>query len=253
MENKYVRCGIHATISMYNDRTLLPLALDSVKHFTSIIVADGAYQLYFDNFRKQFPDAKPWSTDGSLQMLKYMPGLPPIRLIETPNGEPWVNQCVKRTALLNQVPDGDWFVILDSDEMLYGDLEQGFTDIMESGCIAGSVPLYNPGLDTARIKPFWHPRVFLKTNGMHYWRKHWLLRDWAGRIIEFDYPMKWTDAFVVAHLKVFKERERLDTHQEYMRVMSEDGWIEPHSAPFNLNPVRREIMSPVPRENVLGE
>lgn len=238
---------------MYNDHATLPLALESVKGFDSIIVADGAYKLYFKHYKEEYPDAKPCSTDGTLQMLKYIPGLPPTRLIMCPDGKPWENQCVKRTALLNEVPEGDWFVILDSDEILYGNLHEGFKQIMESGCLAGRVPLYNPGLDTARIKPFWHPRIFLKIDGMHYYRKHWLLRDFAGRVIETDYPMFWTDAFIVAHMKVFRHPRRLDQHYGYMRVMSEAGWMEPHSAPFNLNPVRRELLDPVPRPNVLGK
>jgi len=152
--------------------------------------------------------------------------------------------------LLNAVPEGDWFLILDSDEMLFGDVGQGLNDIMGSGCISGHVPLYTPGLDTERIKPFWHPRVFLKIDGMHYFRKHWLLRDYAGRVVAHTYPVKWTDAFVIAHLKAFKEQGRLAPHSGYMRMMSEAGWMEPHSAPFNLNPVRRELVDPKKRELV---
>ena len=228
---------------------MLPITLASVKqHVDDIIVADGSYELYYREYRKHHPDAKPWSTDGTLQMLQYIPDLPPIKLIECPDAKPWLNQCVKRTALLNEVPEGDWFIILDSDEMLFGKVETGLHKIMASGCIAGQVPLYNPGLDASMMKPFWHPRVFLKIDGMHYFRKHWLLRDYAGRVIEVDYPVTWTDSFVIAHLKAFKEEGRATPHYGYMEMMSEAGWIEPHSAPFTLSPVRRELFSPVKRK-----
>jgi len=242
---------VHATINVYNDHVMLPIGLASIKnHVDTIIVADGAYQLYYENYVKHHPETKPWSTDGTLEILKAIPDLPPIQLIECPDGKPWRNQCVKRTALLDAVPEGDWFIILDTDEMLWGDIERGLLKIMASGCIAGQTPLYNPGLDASMMKPFWHPRIFLKIDGMHYSRKHWLLRDYAGRVVEFDYPVVWTDAFVFAHLKAFKEEGRAAPHYGYMEMMSEAGWIEPHSAPFNLNPVRREVLDPVPRKFV---
>ena len=115
---------IHALICAYNDYPTLPLALDSLRgNVDSIIIADGAYKKYYENFLKYDRAAKPWSTDGSLGIIKALePILPPTKLIECPNGHPWTNQTVKRTALLNAVPEKDWFVILDSDEMFYGDL-----------------------------------------------------------------------------------------------------------------------------------
>jgi len=226
----------HALINVYNDHVILPLTLSSVKDIVdSIVVADGAYQAYYPIYKRKHPDAEPWSTDGTLEILKIIPDLPPIKLIEAPDGEPWENQCVKRTALLDAVPEGDWFIVLDSDEMLYGDVEDGLNEIMSSGCIAGCMPIYNPGLDVSRMLPVWHPRVFLKLEGMHYARKHWVIRDWANRVVEADYPTKWTDQFVLAHLKVFKHRGRLLPHMGYMRKMSLDGWMEPYREPKHFN------------------
>jgi len=227
----------HALINVYNDHAILPLTLSSVKdHVDSIIIADGAYAKYYTAYRQHDPAAKPWSTDGTLEILKVIPHLPPIKLIECPDGEPWRNQCVKRTALLDAVPEGDWFIVLDSDEMLYGDVEGGLNEIMRSGCIVGTTPIYNPGLDVSAMKPYWHPRTFLKLDGMHYARKHWLLRDYAHRVVEVEYPVKWTDRFVLTHLKVFKDRGRLIPHMGYLHMMSIDGWLEPYAQPFNVRP-----------------
>jgi hypothetical protein len=220
---------IHAIICTYNDHVSLPFALDSVKDSVdSIIVADGAYKKYYENYSQFNASAKPWSTDGTLEMLKILQkDLPPITLIETPNGEPWLNQVVKRNALIDAVPDKDWFIVLDSDEMLYGAVKEGVQEVMDSGCIQGSVPLYNIGLSMSALRMFWHPRIFLKLPGMHYARKHWYIYDFADRMLESEYPLWHTNFFVLAHLKVLRDFRRLSLHERYMLQMSEYGWMEP--------------------------
>jgi hypothetical protein len=222
---------IHVLICTYNDHVLLPLALDSIRDVAdSIIIADGAYTKYLDHFLRFDKTVKPWSTDGTLEMLKTLQkDLPPIKLIETPNGKTWANQTAKRTALLEAVPDKDWFLILDSDEMFYGDVEGGVNEVMGSGCIAGCMPLFNPGLDMNGLIPVWHPRVFLKLPGMYYERKHWLLCDFAHRVIEHTYPLWMTNQCVLAHFKLFKHHRRMAPHMSYMLDMSKRGWQEPET------------------------
>ena len=226
---------IHALICTYNDHVTLPLTLDSVKdHVDNIIIADGAYKAYLQNYLKFDKTVKPYSTDGTLELIELFKKKQnlPITLINCPNNRPWKNQVVKRTALLNAVPDKDWFVILDSDEMLYGGVKEGINEVMSSGCIQGHIPLFNVGLDTSGYIPFWHPRIFLKLPGMHYERKHWLLCDFAHRIIEQTYPTWGTNKCVLAHLKVFRNHRRLAPHMQYMLDMSEKGWLEPDSKVF---------------------
>lgn len=230
---------IHALICYYNDYSTLSLAVNSIENSVdSIIAADGAYELYFKHMKTSNPDAKPWSTDGSTEILRAIPSIRnKLKIIECPDGNPWMNQCVKRTALLDAIPQGDWFVVLDSDEMFYGDVEKGLNDIMRSGCLAGSTPLYNPGLDISGMVPMWHPRVFLKLDGMHYSRKHWNIRDADHRVVESSYPIKWTDSMVLTHLKVFRDRGKLASHLGYMHMMSVEGWMEPTK-------IKSEIRSP---------
>lgn len=227
---------LYVLMNVYNDHVFLPVALSSVKHAADyLIVADGAYQQYYETYLKYMPDAKPWSTDGTREMLDIIPDLPPLKLIEPPDGEPWENQCVKRTAMLDAVPEGDWFIILDSDEMIHGRLADGMEQFMQSGCIAGNCPFYNAGLDVSQMMPMWHPRCYLKVEGMHYHRKHFIVLDYAGRNIYQTYPIKWTDAFVIAHLKAFKSGGRLLPHLSYMEKKSVDGWMEPYAVPKPLN------------------
>jgi len=224
-------------MNIYNDYSTLPLAVNSVYEFVDdIIVADGAYQQYYDTFRQYHVKAKPWSTDGSIELLKALPHIEPkLKIIECPNGEPWENQCVKRTALLDAVPDGHWFIILDSDECLHGEVEEALQFIGLSGCIAGSTPMYTPGLDAGNFWPAWHPRVFAKLPGMNYSRKHWNLQDDVKRIIEKTYPVQWTDRMVLVHLKVFRGGKRLTPHLSYMEMKSLDGWLEPMKKPQYFN------------------
>jgi hypothetical protein len=237
---------IHALLATYNDHTALPFALDSVKDVVdSIIVADGAYQKYYDNYlqyQRYFKyKVEPWSTDGTLEMLDILQrDLPPIKVIKTPKGKPWLNQVVKRTALLDAVPSKDWFLILDSDEMFYGDVKGAVNEIMSSGCIAGCVPLYNLGLDVSGFIPFWHPRIFLKLPGMHYARKHWFLSDYAERVIEHTYPLWYSNRCVMAHFKLFKDHRRSAPHMSYMLDMGKSGYQEPHAKLFKAEPEEAE-------------
>jgi len=219
---------VHAVVCLYNDRTFLASMLESLReHVDSIIIADGAYRLYYQTYRETHPDAKPYSTDGSLEIIKSFPQLPPLHMIDCPDGKPWLNQVVKRTALVEAVPDGDWFIIIDADEMLLGDIDGGMVDIANSGCMVAGTPYYNPGLTTAAVKMRWHPWIYLKQEGMHYFQAHWLLCDKHRRIIEQVYPIKWTDKFVWCHFKAFKQLNRVMPHENYMELLSPQGWLEP--------------------------
>jgi hypothetical protein len=226
----------HLLLNIYNDYSTLGLAINSVKDYVdTIIVADGAYQKYYEVFKQSQPDAKPWSTDGSVEILQAIPDIQgKLKFLECPR-EGWENQCVKRTALLDAVPEGDWFIVLDSDECLYGEVADGLRHIKASGCLAGATPMYTPGLDAGQFYPMWHPRVFLKLKGMNYDRKHWNLRDNVGRVLESHYPVQWTDFMVLVHLKVFRGGKRLSPHLSYMQMMSLDGWLEPMKRPQYFN------------------
>jgi glycosyltransferase involved in cell wall biosynthesis len=221
---------LHCLVCTYNDHVALPFTLDSVKDVVdSIIIADGAYQLYYDTYKSIDKNVKPYSTDGTLEIIKALaPDLPPIKILGCPKGKPWANQVVKRNALVDAVPVQDWFMVLDSDEMFFGDIEEGINEIMMSGCVAGRVPLYNVGLEMEGWLPFWHPRIFMKLPGMHYWRKHWLLCDGDNRVLEQQYPLWATDKFVLAHLKLFRNHRRIAPHLKYMDKLSTNGWIEPN-------------------------
>jgi glycosyltransferase involved in cell wall biosynthesis len=221
---------LHALINLYNDRTFLAAALESIKDVVDrVVVADGAYNLYFERYKEFVPDAQPSSTDGSLEIVKSFKDLPDLTILTAPGGveKTWENQAVKRTALINQVPVDDWLIIIDADEMIQGDLQEAMEQVYESGCIVASCPLYNPGTQVERVIPQWHPRVFQKLEGMKYEGTHWHLKDNVGRIIEEKYPIYWTDIFAFTHFKPFKDQTRLIPHNNYMVDLMNRGWLEP--------------------------
>lgn len=216
---------------LYNDRTFLAATLESVMpHVDGIIICDGAYKLYYETMLKHNSKAKSWSTDGSLKIIKLIRGKPKTLVIPPPDGKAWLNQLVKREAMLAAVPVDDWFLGIDADEVLMGKPDEAIKAFMQSGCVVGQTPLYHAGLDIDRLHPYWHPRFFMKMEGMHYEGTHWQLRDKYSRIIENEYPIQWSDKCVIAHLKGFKPRDRLKVHDEYLDGVKQQGYIEPFQA-----------------------
>ena len=222
---------LHALLNLYNDRTFLAATLESIKdHVDTLIVADGAYNLYYERYREFTENAKPYSTDGSIQIIQSFSDAPPTKILYPPEGREhcWLNQTVKRTALVDAVPAGDWFLIIDADEMMMGDVQEGMEKVYDSGCIGASTPIYTPGTHVDRLKMKWHPRIFRKSMGMHYSGTHWHLRDKHKRIIEEKYPLYWTDIMALVHFKPFRDQTRLIPHQNYMVDLMMRGWLEPH-------------------------
>ncbi len=218
---------LHAVVNLYNDRTFLPAMLESIREVVDVIhVVDGAYTQYLQHYKAFVPTAQPYSTDGSIQIIQAMPDLPSLDFHKPPNDQCWENQAEKRNFLINLVPDDDAFLIIDADEMFMGDPQEALEKFYESGCLAMQTPLYTPGLQSDRVIPRWHPRVFIKRPKMHYKGTHWHLRDRAERIIEEKYPMFFTDLVALVHLKSFKDQSRLIPHQNYMLTLAERGWAE---------------------------
>jgi len=218
---------VYAIVKIYNDVQFISAAIESVKRYVDgIIIADGAYRLYYEQYKEYFPKAKPWSTDGSMEVIQALKGLPDLTLLRVPRGG-WVNQIVKMNALIDAVPRNSWLIDVNADEMLVGDVVKGFESTESSGCIAGRIPLANLGCDMDRLHYFWHPRMWKRIKGLHFEGTHWQMRDYAGRVVESDYPIWFTQHFVLAHFKPLKSRERIKPHLAYMHRLRHRGWLEP--------------------------
>jgi len=217
---------ITALIKVYNEAQFISATLTSLKtHVKKIVIVDGAYQLYYETYREFDKNVKPWSTDGTLEIIQNLKGLPELHLIRC--RKPWLNQVVKLNKMLEQVEPDEWFFIIDGDEMVLGSFEKAAAEIMESGAIIGRIPLCNLGADIDRLHYFWHPRFFQMQEGMHYAGTHWHLRDYAGRVMESVYPVWWSQQCVIAHFKMLKVKERVVPHLHYMHKTKARGWLEP--------------------------
>lgn len=218
---------IYALVNIYNDRMFLGAMLESlIDNVDGIIVADGAYSLYYEHYKQFDPLAEPWSNDGTIEIIQHFRGLPPVTWLRN-DRKLWENQIVKRSALIDAVPEGDEFIIIDADEMLVGDFQEAKERWYDSGCVQCQTPIYTPGTHIERVTPRWHPRIFEKMPGMHYRGTHWHLRDKYGRIIEEKYPPFWTDLVAIAHMKPFKTQARLIPHNNYLNELAQQGWLEP--------------------------
>ena len=219
---------MHALLNLYNDRMFLSACLETlIDNVDHIIVADGAYRLYYEHFKQFDPSAKPYSDDGSLEIIQNFKGLPAYTILKAPDDKVWLNQIEKRNRLVEAVPDGEDFIIIDADEMLVGDFQEGVERWYDSGCVCCNFPIYSPGTDFERVTPRWHPRIFRKLKGMHYRGTHWHLRDQHRRIIEEVYPKYWTPLMTLVHMKPFKTKSRLIPHANYMNELGQKGWLEP--------------------------
>lgn len=215
-------------MKFYNEAQFIAATLTSLRGAVDdIVLVDGAYELYYRHYRQFEPRAKPYSTDGSLEIIQTIKDLPPTRILHCPGEKPWLNQIVKLNAMIDAVPEGEWFLIIDGDEMILGDFPAALKEIQDSGCIVGRVPLVNLGADVDRLFYFWHPRIFLKYRGMHYSGTHWQLRDTHDRFMESDYPIFWSQQCVIAHFKMLKSKRRIEPHLKYMNAVRARGWLEP--------------------------
>lgn len=216
-----------AIIKIYNDVQFVTATVESIKRYVEhIVIGDGAYELYFNVYRKHFPKAKVTSTDGSVEVIKQLSGLPDLTFLRVPQ-RGWLNQVTKMNALLKEIPRDTWFLDINADEMLVGNIPEAFNDIETSNCIAGRLPLVNLGCDIDRLHYFWHPRFWRREKGIHFAGTHWQVRDFAGRMVETDYPIWWTQHAVMVHFKPLKPKTRISPHLEYMSKLKNRGWLEP--------------------------
>ena len=118
---------IYACYVIYNDASLFHNSLKSIVDFVDkVIVVDGAW--------KSHPYGEhPESTDNVKKIAKSICGKKLIwvgcRKIKD-KYIPWNNQIQKRNVYLKLVPENDWFIVLDSDTLIFGEIEILNTHVM---------------------------------------------------------------------------------------------------------------------------
>jgi len=193
---------IIACISAYNDADFLEGAIASTYPVADkVVVVDGAY--------KGFPliNGKPWSTDRTLHIASEM-GAHIIPAIE-----PWEDQTEKRNQyFIGHL--GDWYLILDSDERIDGELYLG----EEYGyrIKVGDIPFL---------------RLLRHRSGLRYEGTHATLRDDFGYIDPNFAPIQ--KECRIEHLKDQRSEDRKARKQAYYNYQFdvEQGYRDKHRLP----------------------
>lgn len=103
-----------ACINAYQDAPLLGACLESVRAVTdAVVVVDGRYR----DFPSYGADDQGASTDGTLDVARAAGAT----IVEAPDGKPWPDEIVKRTAYLNALGAGDYALVVDADERVEAD------------------------------------------------------------------------------------------------------------------------------------
>lgn len=117
--------NIYAGLIFYNDTPdLLQKSLVALKDSgLQVIAIDGAYREFMDQDRTG--QAKWYSTDGCIDVARAQASL---YIPAPPWG--WTDQAHKRSEYMQLIPDGDFVLIMDGDEILHKcEIDPGkFTD-----------------------------------------------------------------------------------------------------------------------------
>ena len=131
---------MYACYIVFNNEPTISKSLKSILPYVEKIVAvDGAYA--------NFPHKKPQSTDATKKIFFKLCG---EKLIWVSWGEkPWLNQIVKRNEYVKRVPDGKWFIVIDGDKVIEGNVSEGFrfAEASKYICIGVRSLYYEPRWD----------------------------------------------------------------------------------------------------------
>jgi len=154
-----------ATLIFYRDGVeLLEKCLSSLKKngVDDLIAVDGRYE--------EFPDKEDKSSNEEIRaMLKY------CSFVHGRKGV-WANQMEKRNASIRPVPPGDYFLIIDADEVLANPIDK--SKLIED---AYSVAMFEPKPNTESsvynvfktcYKQYPSNRIFKKYSDMEYRNRH---------------------------------------------------------------------------------
>jgi len=155
---------MYVTYCIYNNEPTIRKSLESILPYVEKVIAvDGAYA--------NFPHKEPQSTDGTKEIFHELCG---DKLIWVGcGGKPWPTQIGKRNEYVKRVPEGMWFLILDGDGVVKGEIKEGFKRAESSKhiCI---------GVKNINYQPIWDGSY--TNSGMHVYanipRNAWNNLEW---------------------------------------------------------------------------
>lgn len=187
--------AVIAVICAYQEQSLLPGCLASLEgKVDRIVLVDGRYE--------NFPGKGATSTDKTVEIARAFGA----EIILPPNNQLWPDQPTKRSAYLVG-KEGDWYLRIDADERLIGELPdvstldptKGYSIYMKwpKGCMHTTVPC-----------------LFCHRGVMHYDRVHCAL--WSDdRLISRRRDCPMLDGVWFQHLKEYRLPERKEQKRLY--------------------------------------
>lgn len=132
------------------------------------------------------------------------------------------DEIAHRNAAISQVPDGDYFVTVDSDEIFFGAWKKTLNKLFSRKCAVGWVNCYDL---TGNIVP--RPRLIFKTADLHYKINHFTMvsnnkKVYLGKPRKYEriYPLNFF------HLTALRDEEYIQARKEYIKVRTEpiENW-----------------------------
>ncbi len=174
---------LHALVAAYNCQETIYDCLRALSTFCDrIVILEGKWVGY--------PYEGLESTDGTRREIeRFIFDLPYNTTLDFKYmiADREYHQFEARTILVNEVPVGDWFIIMDSDEIVTcHPRDTHYT--LDSFLKEGAKGLSAYGFDEndrlqGQGRRIDLPRLFIKTKGMHYSKNHRYLDDSNGPII----------------------------------------------------------------------
>jgi hypothetical protein len=178
-------------MNVFNEAKNILKAIDSIYRVADEIhIYDGAY--------KNYPHEKPYSTDGTIDLIKKFPDVEnKIKLFECTT--PYGNQIEKRTLMFKTGKEGDYFFKLDGDEYITNAEEiRKYMD-----CEVG----YAWALSNLYETPYMVTRLFKWRKGMHYAGRHHWLFDGKNNFIASDQNYSLNTKICYMNVRVFNFRD----------------------------------------------
>lgn len=204
---------LHALMCVYNCQETVYDALLALSKFVDrIVILEGRWVGY--------PYEGLHSTDNTRREIeRFMFDLPFDTTLDFKYliADREYHQHEARNILINEVPVGDWFITVDSDEIMvchprdtHWLLESFIKEGVKGLCIFGYDEADRVQGQGRRLDL---PRMHIKTNGMHWSENHRYLNDENGAIIynRKDYPE--VPSFIMLHKGNHKAQRRIS--EEY--------------------------------------
>jgi hypothetical protein len=215
---------LYALLCAYNcDETFFD-CLTALAYFVDVILIlegrwigyEGTSLVSTDDTRNEFLrfiSSQPWNTKVELRYMAMTEQM---------------HQYEARNFLVEQVPEGDWFLMVDSDEIFTSwarDTVKLLTSLTVEGTRGLCIYSYDEVEKTQSGRRMDLPKMFRKTKGMHMTKNHRYYDDDSGPIVynHRDFPE--------APVFVFKHR---GSHKKMRPVMEQyKNWLVKFESSFN--------------------